>query len=255
MNPTLIPVLHKYGEEFNTSSAEIIVPYLQKMFNPLSVVDIGCGIGTWLSVFQKSQISDILGIDGEHVLYSNKLLIPIENFLCKDLQKNNFEDVNRTFDLALCLEVAEHLEKEHASNFIKQICGLSQIIVFSAAIPGQTGENHYNEQYPNYWQDLFVENNFVLLDPFRSIFWNNLDIEWWYRQNLYLAVHKDIESKFEFPRWDGHIYIIHDLLEMYVNHLQSINANTLPPISNLDSYSAKTITKYLLKKVVNKIFY
>lgn len=43
--------------------------------------------------------------------------------------------LNRRFDLALSLEVAEHLPKKSAEIFVDTLCKLSDTIIFSAAIP------------------------------------------------------------------------------------------------------------------------
>jgi SAM-dependent methyltransferase len=170
------------------SSANEIVPIIIKLLNPTSVIDVGCGNGAWLSVWEKLGVSDILGVDGNYIS-RNQLMIKEEQFLPQDLEYGIY--LNRCFDLVTCLEVAEHLKKESANNFIESLCGLGRIIIFSAAIPGQEGRNHINEQYPSYWRKLFKQNNFLAIDCIRSKIWTNDKVSWWYRQNLMIYIHQD----------------------------------------------------------------
>ena len=52
-------------EEANRASAHLILSLLFELFRPRSVLDVGCGIGTWLAVAQKLGVKDIAGVDGE----------------------------------------------------------------------------------------------------------------------------------------------------------------------------------------------
>ena len=98
--------------------------------------------------------------------------------------------MNRKFDLAICLEVAEHLPESSAEGLIQSIVKHADVIMFSAALPGQGGQNHINEQWPHYWQALFEKYDYEMIDFFRSKIWNNQKIERWYRQNMFLVVRK-----------------------------------------------------------------
>jgi len=71
------------------------------------------------------------------------------------------------------------------------LCNLGNIILFSAAIPGQEGTHHINEQYPSYWRTLFGKNDFVPIDCVRRKVWTNKNVAWWYKQNIMLYVHQD----------------------------------------------------------------
>jgi len=65
-------------------SARAITPIILNYFPVRSVVDIGCGIGTWLKVFEENGVPYILGIDGPHV-DQNMLVIQQEKVLAADL--------------------------------------------------------------------------------------------------------------------------------------------------------------------------
>jgi hypothetical protein len=166
------------------SSAEIIVPYLIESFTPNSVTDVGSAEGAWLSVFAKNGVNIIQGFDGEWVR-KEELLIPIEQFTMLDLETFEAPE-EEIFDLAISLEVAEHLSESSADNFIKQLTKLSSRILFSAAIPGQGGLHHLNEQPPSYWAKKFKTYGFEQLDILRPHFWHDDRIEWWYRQNIFI---------------------------------------------------------------------
>lgn len=114
------------------SSAEEIIPIILNLVEPKSVIDVGCGTGTWLSVIKDHGINDILGIDGSY-LDIHHLEIPKDNFLSLDL--NDPIKIDRKFDLVISVEVAEHLPIENANIFIDSLIQLGQIILFSAAIP------------------------------------------------------------------------------------------------------------------------
>jgi SAM-dependent methyltransferase len=166
-------------------SAEIIVPLLINLINPKSVIDIGCGIGSWLSVFQKFGIDDIFGVDGDWVK-KEMLLIPPEKFLALDLKKTF--SLKRQFDLAISLEVAEHLPPSSAPLFVKSLASTAPVIFFSAAIPFQGGVNHLNEQWPDYWAHYFKEQGYMAIDCIRKQIWQNNDIDYFYAQNSLLFV-------------------------------------------------------------------
>lgn len=176
----------------NLKSASIIVPEILKILSIQSVLDVGCGIGTWLHVFKKNGINDIKGIDGHYV--DKKLLY-------KYLSPENFEAINlekpfnlkKKYDLVISLEVAEHLEEFSADSFVESICLHSDTIIFSAAIPGQGGQNHLNEQWPNYWAKKFSKHSYVFLDLIRPLIWDNPWVDYWYKQNIFLVVKTDNE--------------------------------------------------------------
>lgn len=163
------------------TSARRVAPLLVDLFAPDSVVDVGCGPGEWLAAFREQGVDDVLGIDGAHV-DQESLAIPAERFLrhdlCQPLQ------LDRRFDLVLCLEVAEHLPAEAADVLVESLARLGDIVVFSAAIPHQGGEHHVNEQWPQYWEQRFQARGYAPRDILRWQVWDDPHVEWWYAQNL-----------------------------------------------------------------------
>ncbi len=171
----------------NSSAASQVLPILFETYKPNSILDVGCGLGNWIEVAKKLSGAEIIGVDGDYVDRS-LLKIDENEFVEKDLTKPF--DLNRKFDLAICLEVAEHLPEVSAEGFVKSITNHSDVIMFSAALPGQGGQNHINEQWPNYWQEHFNRCGYEMIDFFRFKIWNNTKIEYWYKQNLFLVVRK-----------------------------------------------------------------
>jgi len=173
-------------------SAEVIVPLIIDLVSPRSVIDVGCGTGTWLSVFKAHNIDEITGIDGQWV-QEEMLQIPKSCFFAHDLSQSL--NIDKRFDLAVSLEVAEHLDKKYARKFVTTLVKLSSVIVFSAAIPFQEGTHHINEEWPDYWAKLFGEHEYVPIDCIREKVWNNEDVAWWYAQNILIFAEKQHASK------------------------------------------------------------
>ena len=169
-------------------SAEVIVPLLVDWFQPSRVVDLGCGDGTWLSVFQAFGVQDIVGIDGRYV-DPDMLQIATECFVPRDLSQP--VSLERVFDLAISLEVADHLPAASASGFIASLVKLSDVVLFSAAIPHQGGKHHINEQWPSYWATLFQAHGYIAVDALREKIWEHPAVEPWYAQNCLLFVRRD----------------------------------------------------------------
>jgi len=169
-------------------SAGAVVPPVVELLRPRSVVDVGCGLGTWLAVLRDHGVEEVLGVDGDYV--DRALLeIPGDCFRAVDLTEPFHLD--ESFDLALSLEVAEHLPAGSSVGFVESLTSLAPVILFSAAVPYQGGTHHVNEQWPEYWASLFREHGYVPLDWLRRQIWARPDVEWWYAQNTLLYAHAD----------------------------------------------------------------
>jgi hypothetical protein len=96
------------------------------------------------------------------------------------------EKARGRYDLAVCLEVAEHLPESSAADLVRALTAFAPVVLFSAAVPGQGGVGHINEQWPAYWKGLFEQHGFYRRDPIRPRIWTNERVHWWYRQNIFL---------------------------------------------------------------------
>lgn len=176
-------------EQTNRTSASAIVPEVMVYAGqPRSVVDIGSGRGLWLAVFKEAGVIDIFGVDGDYVA-PDKLHIPADSFKAADLTKPL--ELDRTFDLAICLEMAEHVPHEVSEILIAGLTRLAPVILFSAAIPLQGGSHHVNEQWPAYWKERFARHGYVPIDPLRRKFWNDPRVSFFYAQNVLFYVKED----------------------------------------------------------------
>ena len=162
-------------------SAREVVPLVMDLLHPRRVVDIGCGTGTWLAAFAEHGATEITGVDGDYV---DRLLldIPSDRFVAADLSQAI--PLAGNYDLAVCLEVAEHLPERRAGLLVKELTSLAPAVLFSAAIPQQGGLNHVNEQWPEDWAAHFQDHGFVAVDCLRRTIWQNPKVAWFYTQNI-----------------------------------------------------------------------
>lgn len=154
-----------------------------------SVIDFGCGIGAWLEAAHTLGATRLVGIEGEWIRNTDTLidkdliriadLATMPPFFAKD------------FDLAISIEVAEHLPETCADNFVNAITSSSSRVLFSAAIPKQGGIGHVNEQPLLYWVEKFWARRYVPLEPIRPFIQNEKAIYPWLRQNIVMFVHFD----------------------------------------------------------------
>ena len=207
-------------------SAQKIVPLVLQKIRPQSVIDIGCGIGTWLSVFRDHGVEDYLGIDGPYV-DPKQLLIEAGHFIPADLE--GMIPVDQKFDLLISLEVVEHIQSTRAAALVKEFTRLSDVILFSAAIPYQGGYDHVNEQWPQYWVELFANEGLVVLDNLRRLIWNDDEIDSWYRQNIMMFATQEVIDSNKILQADkansdpNLLALVHpEMLEIVGSRLQTI---------------------------------
>jgi SAM-dependent methyltransferase len=178
MNPTV-----SFNHAHSPSSADAAYAALSKIFPdvpPSSLLDVGCGTGTWLSAAERLGVSDLHGVDGIDANSS-------ANFSKLDLTQPI--RLGRRYDVVLCLEVGEHLDSAYSRVLIGSLVAHAPKIIFSAACPGQPGQHHVNCQWPDYWQSLFNREGFACYDTVRWSIWNDKLIEPWYRQNMFIATY------------------------------------------------------------------
>jgi hypothetical protein len=180
--------LHKAG---SLSSARAVLGDLFTILGdpPTGVADIGCGLGTWLRAALELGAKVVHGFDGDWVP-KERLEIPIESFTSCDLVRLSMgrpsaelDSLGRV-DLAISVEVAEHLPPDCACGFVELLCSKSDLILFSAAIPFQGGTDHVNENWPSVWSTLFARQGYECFDILRDRVWLRADVEWWYSQNV-----------------------------------------------------------------------
>lgn len=169
-------------------------------------VDVGCGEGVWTAEFERHGV-EMVGLDGEYIQLER---FQGEKFIPADLS-TRLPDLGRSFDLAISLEVAEHLPVGRAASFVQELCGLADVVMFSAAVPGQGGVGHVNEQWQSSWARLFELQGYMVTGELRWLIWDNDQVENWYRQNLLIAARADRAEEFDLP-WFPVLDVVHPVL-------------------------------------------
>lgn len=190
-----------YNEDFyahqmdaSRTSARVVLRTLFELYRPTSVIDVGCGTGSWLAECRAAGVEDVIGLDGGHVM-PHLLQIPRERFLPTDLSHSFEGKLPRRFDLAISVEVAEHIPQSGAEQFIRSMTSYADVVLFSAAIPYQGGTHHVNENWVEYWALQFQKVGYSAVDCIRDKVWHDTRVEWWYRQNVIVFVKDTVRAE------------------------------------------------------------
>lgn len=182
-NDTFFDYIDQGARQSARAFAALLTPWLR----PQSVLDLGSGRGVWLDEWQKAGVADVLGVDGDYVDRS-KLAIAPSSFRAADLTRA--VEFDRRFDLAQSLEVGEHLPHAASEPLVDSLTRASDRVLFSAAVTGQGGEFHINEQPLSFWQELFAARGYRAYDCLRPSLKANRAVEPWYRYNAVLYVNE-----------------------------------------------------------------
>ncbi|WP_170427034.1 class I SAM-dependent methyltransferase [Ruegeria arenilitoris] len=188
---------HIRQEEARVHSARRISGLCERFFEPKSVIDVGCGVGFLLAEFEKDDC-EICGVEGDWLEETN-IKFSADALVRADLETPF--SIDRSFDLCVSTEVAEHLEPARAKSFVEDLTRLSDVVLFSAAIAGQGGTGHKNEQWQDYWADLFDAQNYAFYDAFRPNLWTDPLVMDWFKQNLMVFVKRGAHVKPELSKF------------------------------------------------------
>jgi len=207
------------------SSAEIVLGALLDVARIESVVDFGCGTGSWLNVALTKSVRKILGYDSSQVPPEE---LEIHQTFFRPTNLENVTRIEGEFDLAICLEVIEHLSEQSSDRVLCALVESSDLILFSGAIPYQVGTNHVNCQWQTHWSSKFREHGFLGLPILNGCFWKESRINVVYRQNMVLYFKCDKPK--DFPLYDAVVNkfacsenvqdVVHpELFELYLTKL------------------------------------
>jgi SAM-dependent methyltransferase len=180
-----------YGPEFYADrrhatqhAARTILSIVAEHLPFARVADVGCGTGTWLAAAMTLGAEEAFGYEGawiDGVALDDARIVLAQVDLERPL-------AGTAADLAISLEVAEHLSPERADSFVADLCAMAPAVLFGAAIPGQGGVSHVNEQWQSYWARMFAGMGYRAFDIIRPRLWSDDRIPAWYRQNAILFV-------------------------------------------------------------------
>ena len=175
-----------YQDTASVKSAEHVFASLPIELKTSTVADFGCGQGYWLAAAEDIGANELYGFDGDWVdrshLHSQNINYQVADFA------SAMPMLDRRFDMAISVEVAEHLPAGKAEDFVQLLCSASDTVLFSAAIKHQGGNSHVNEQWQAYWIEQFSHCGYTCFDVIRPKIWDNENVLWWYRQNIFLFI-------------------------------------------------------------------
>lgn len=135
---------YSQSSEHQIESVRCLMAVFELFGVPVSMLDVGCGPGAMVRAANKRGVA----ATGFDICASGENLVQAD--LCEPLPWG------RPADLVLCWEVAEHLPPEAADTLADTLVKLTVLggrLVFTAAVPGQTGAGHINEQPHSYWRE------------------------------------------------------------------------------------------------------
>lgn len=166
------------------SSAARVLSVVRGFCRMESVLDVGCGRGAWLAAAGDLGAAVRYGYDGPWIRRED-LLDQGVTFFPVDFEQP-LPSPGRRFDLAMSIEVAEHVSSGRADAFVESLCAASDVVLFGAAVRHQGGEHHVNEQPQSYWIAKFASRGYECFDVIRPAVWDDESVKWWYRQNTFL---------------------------------------------------------------------
>ena len=158
--------------------AERIAIWIRDALPTGTVLDIGCGPGTYVDALRTFEI-DARGIDIDN------RVIGKEHLKYQSLFDLTTDDIA---DTVICLEVAEHIEESKSDLVVSKVVdAVRKTLIWTAAAPGQGGIGHINCQSKKYWEDKIIAAglvrnidkehqmlNFIISGPHMGWFRNNV---------------------------------------------------------------------------------
>lgn len=235
---------HKHHGDMTSASAVKTLTRLREIAPFASVLDVGCGDGRWLAASMSLGVNDIQGVDGPWTDLAD-MMIPGETVRIHNLS-DSFS-LERTFDLAMSMEVAEHVAPSSADRFVANLTRHSDFVLFGAAIPHQGGFRHINEQWQSYWRDRFAGQGYVAFDPLRRALWDEPDVHYWYKQNMLVYVR---ESRADLIASMKDYLIRREIAELPIN---IVHPDKYAAIASYDEIAFKPLMRKLPARAASKI--
>ncbi|MCJ7543664.1 MAG: class I SAM-dependent methyltransferase, partial [Phycisphaerae bacterium] len=134
--------------------------WIQHRYHPATVIELGSGAGYLLSGFDRRV--RVLGVEGSPAAFAH---IPpgiptVHAELEEWIREPGRAIAWGQFDLAACVEVAEHLRAEFADGLVGLLTDLSDTVFFTAAPGGGPQIGHINPQPKDYWIARFADRGY-----------------------------------------------------------------------------------------------
>lgn len=175
---------HDAGRDRRIANGRMLAGVIYPIFKPKSVIDLGCGLGFFLSGMQ-SHGSMVLAVDNDWVK-DLQTAVPLDTYTFHDL--NTPFKSSKRYALATSFEVAEHLEPARSEPLVKELCALSDRVVFGAAIPRQGGKGHINLRWQSEWAEMFAAEGYDCYDAVRPAMVDQPESYFWFRQNALVYI-------------------------------------------------------------------
>lgn len=143
----------KYAREYSIKTMDY---YCQK-YKPTSVIDFGCGIGSYLESAYSNGIGDLKGYDiGKRYAepFIPEHLLPFIHE--RDCTEPIFLDMR--YDLVISFETIEHIDPKGTNGFLNNLVWALNVngrLLFTGAPPEQDGCGHINCHTREYWLNEF----------------------------------------------------------------------------------------------------
>jgi SAM-dependent methyltransferase len=233
------------GMRYACATAAAITPFVLDVFPVRSMIDVGCGAGVLLAAFAERGVERIVGVDGDYTNHARLQFDP-KHFVAWDLNQPLGPLGLGRFDLALSVEVGEHLSPSRADSFVDDLCALADVVLYGAAIVQQGGINHINEQWQSYWARKFLSRDYIPYDLLRPVIWNTRDVPYWYKQNTLFYVKRGSPSHDHFEsRFPGAAVTLLDMAMLDIVHpdLYSMHVEKKRGLRRLQ----KNVKRYVLQ--------
>jgi len=173
-----------YVEEHTQKASATIATSIINDLHPRSAIDVGCGTGAVLDALRQRGC-EVVGLEYSEsgLEYCINRKLDVRKF---DIERDTL-GLDQVFDVAVSTEVAEHLPESCADRYVDLLTRLAPQIVFTAAVPGQGGTDHVNEQPASYWISKFAARGYVHnveLSQEWGRAWKDAGIASWFWMNI-----------------------------------------------------------------------
>lgn len=139
---------------------EYLVRAIAELYTPALAADLGCGDGWYCKRLRELGWPQVHGYEGCEAMQKQGVY---DDIFVMDLTKRRWVEI--PYGLVLCLEVGEHIPKEHEQTFLDNVAEFGKsafAVLLSWAVPGQGGRGHFNERPNDYIESNMRSRGFIV---------------------------------------------------------------------------------------------